>query len=173
MILPAGLRKLALTAHVTASVGWLGAVVAFLGLAIVGLTSEHPATVRGVYLVMEPVAWFVLVPLALASLLTGIVQSLGTAWGLFRHYWVVFKVLIAVIATAVLLIYLRTFRTMAAMAAAPGTDLDVVRNASPLLHAVLALLVLLVATVLAVYKPPGLTRYGWRKQREERSRSKW
>ena len=103
--------------------------------------------------------------------MTGIVQSLVTAWGLFRHYWVVFKLLIAVLATIVLLIYQRTFRAMAAVSADPSSDLDLVRNSSPLLHAALALLALLVATVLAIYKPRGLTRYGWRKQREERALS--
>jgi len=163
-----GLRKFLLTAHVVCSVGWLGAVVAFLGLAVVGLTSPDSRLVRGTYLVMEPTARLVLVPLAFASLLTGIVQSLGTAWGLFRHYWVVFKLVIAVFATIVLLTYMGTFRAMAGVAADPAADLDVVRNASPLLHAALALLVLLVATVLAVYKPAGPTPYGWRSQQERR-----
>jgi hypothetical protein len=163
------LRKVALTAHITSSVGWLGAVVAFLGLAVVGLTSQDAQTVRGAYLVMEPAAWFVLVPLAFASLLTGLVQSLGTKWGLFRHYWVLFKLLITIFSTIVLLIYMETFSVMAGVAADPSADLGVVRNASPGLHAALALLVLLVAAVLAVYKPRGMTRYGWRKQQEERT----
>lgn len=171
MIFPPGLRKLALTAHVTASVGWVGAVVAFLGLAAVGLGSEDPPTVRGAYLVMEPTARLVLLPLAFASLITGIVQSLGTAWGLFRHYWVSFKLLINLFATVILLIYMGTFREMARVAADPSSDLDLVRSASPALHATLALLILLVATVLAVYKPRGMTRYGWRKQREQVARS--
>lgn len=105
-----------------------------------------------------------LVPLAFASLLTGIVISLGTVWGVFRHYWVVFKLLIAVFATIVLLIYMGTFRLMAGVAADRSVDLAMVRNASPMLHAVLALLLLLVATELAVYKPRGMTPYGWRKQ---------
>lgn len=157
-----GLRKFVLTAHVATTVGWLGAVVAFLALAVVGLTSEDGLTVRGTYLVMEPVAWFVLVPLAFASLLTGIVQSLGTQWGLFRHYWVLFKLLITVFATAVLLMYMETFSYMAGVAADPSADLEMVRNASPMLHAALALLALLVATVLSVYKPRGMTRYGQR-----------
>ncbi|MGH7265792.1 MAG: DUF2269 domain-containing protein [Candidatus Rokuibacteriota bacterium] len=169
MTLTPGLRKFALTVHVGASVGWLGAVVVFLALGVVGLTSQDPPTVRGAYLVMEPAAWGVLVPLAFAVLLTGIVQSLGTTWGLFRHYWVVFKLLITVLATVVLLIYMETFRFMARVAADPTADLGVVRNASPALHAALALLVLFVATVLAVYKPQGLTRYGWRKQHERRT----
>ncbi len=168
MIMPPRLRKFALTAHVTSSVGWLGAVVVFLALAVVGLTSQDAQTVRGAYLVMEPAAWFVLVPLAFASLLTGIVQSLGTTWGLFRHYWVLFKFLITVFTTIVLLVYMETFSFMAGVAADPSADLGVVRNASPGLHAALGLLVLLVATVLAVYKPRGMTRYGRRKQQEER-----
>ena len=56
----------------------------------------------------------------------------------------------------------------AGVAADPSADLDVVRNASPSLHAALALLVLLVATVLVVYKPRGRSRYGRHKQQEER-----
>jgi uncharacterized membrane protein len=158
-------RKLVLTAHVTASVGWLGAVAGFLALSVVGLTSGDAETARGAYLVMEPAAWFVLVPLALASLLTGLVQALGTTWGLFRHYWVLFKLLINVLATLVLLTYMETFRVLAEVAADPSADLSVVRNPSPTLHAVAALLLLLAATTLAVYKPRGLTPYGRRKQR--------
>ena len=163
------LRKLALTAHVASSVGWLGAVVVFLALAVVGLTSGDARTVRAAYLVMEPAAWFVLVPLAFASLLTGIAQSLGTAWGLLRHYWVVFKLLINVASTVVLLLYMETFSFLARVAGDASADLGVVRNPSPLLHAALALLLLLAATALAVYKPRGLTRYGQRKQRERRT----
>jgi hypothetical protein len=166
MIMPPAVRKLALTAHVTASVGWTGAVLAFLGLAVVGLTHQDPQTVRGVYLVMEPTAWLVLLPLAFASLATGVIQGLGTTWGLFRHYWVVFKLVLTVFATTVLLIYMETFRVMASVAADPAADLALVRNSSPRLHAVLALFVLLTTTVLAIYKPRGLTPYGWRKQRE-------
>ncbi len=156
------LRKLALTAHVTSSVGWLGAVVAFLGLAVVGLTSQDAQTARGAYLVMEPAAWFVLVPLAFASLLTGLVMSLGTKWGLLRHYWVLFKLLLTGFATVVLLIYMETFSLMAGVAADSTADLGLVRDDSPVLHMVLALLVLFVATVLAVYKPRGMTWYGRR-----------
>jgi hypothetical protein len=166
-----GVRRAALTAHIAASVGWFGAVVAVLGLSVVGLVSGNAETVRGAYLVMEPVGWFVLVPLALASLLTGLVQSLGTTWGLFRHYWVVFKLLINLFATLVLLMYMRTldhFARLAAEPSLPGGDLSELRSPSPLLHAVLALLLLLVAATLAVFKPRGLTPYGHRKLRERR-----
>jgi hypothetical protein len=165
MMMSPAVRKFALTAHVTLSVGWVGAVVVSLALAILGLVSEDAQTVRGAYLVMEPAARSVLVPLAFASLVTGIIQGLGTTWGLFQHYWVLFKLVITVFATLILLVYMETFRVMASVAADPRAELDIVRNPSPVLHSVLALLVLLVATVLAIYKPRGLTPYGWRKQR--------
>jgi hypothetical protein len=168
MIMTPCLRKFTLTTHLTSSVGWAGAVIAFLALAVIGFTSPDEQTVRGAYLVMAPAAWLVLVPLAHASLLSGIALSLGTTWGLFRHYWVVLKLLITVFATVILLIYMGTFRQMAGIAADPVVDLGLVRNASPMVHAILALLLLLIATVLAVYKPLGVTPYGRRKQDDQR-----
>lgn len=162
MALSPGLRKLVLTVHVSASVGWLGAVVAFLALAVAGLASEDAARVRGSYVAMELIGWYALVPLALASMLTGLIQALGTHWGLFRHYWVVFKLLINLFATIVLLLYMQTLEHFARVAA--GNDLSALRSASPLLHAGAALALLLVATTLAVFKPQGLTPYGQRKQ---------
>ncbi len=84
-------------------------------------------------------------------------MSLGTAWGLFRHYWVVLKLLITVFATVILLTYMRTFRQMAGIAADPIVDLQTLRNASPIVHSILALILLTAATVLGVYKPFGMT----------------
>ena len=163
-----GLRRLTFTAHITSSVGWIGAVFVFLAVAVIGVTSQDERTVRGAYLVMAPAAWFVLVPLAHASLLSGIALSLGTTWGLFRHYWVVLKLLITAFSTVILLIYMGTFRQMAQVAADPVVDLADVRNASPVVHAILAFILLLAATVLGVYKPFGLTAYGRRKHDEQR-----
>ena len=110
MTFASALRTFTFTTHVTSSVGWLGALIAFLALAVIGLTSPDERTVRGAYLVMAPAAWFVLVPPAHASLLSGILLSLGTAWGLFRHYWVVLKLVITAFSTVILMIYMGTFR---------------------------------------------------------------
>jgi hypothetical protein len=164
-----GLRKLALTAHVTASVGWLGAVAGFLALAISSLISQDAQTVRSDYIAMELTARFVIVPLSFASLLTGLVQSLGTKWGVFRHYWVLAKLVINVFANIVLLIYMPTLVYLGGVAAEPALssdDLAMLRDPSPVLHSTAALVLLLVATVLGVYKPRGMTLYGWRKQQQ-------
>jgi len=165
----APLRRLALTAHVVASVGWLGALTAFLVLAIVGLTSRDPDLVRGVYLASEPLARYAIVPLAIAALATGVIESLITSWGLIRHYWVVVKLVITVVATLVLLVYLRTVDHVAGVAAS-GADLDAMRSPSFVLHAAAAIVLLLAATALAIHKPAGLTRHGWRRQRALRAR---
>jgi hypothetical protein len=163
-----GSRRFTFTTHVTSSVGWFGAALTLVALAVVGLTSDDEATVRGAYLLMAPAAWFVLVPLAHASLLSGIILSLGTAWGLFRYYWVAVKLGLTVFATAILLIYMRTFQQMAGVAADPAVDLAAVRNASPIVHGILALVVLVSATVLGIYKPFGMTERGRRAMGERR-----
>lgn len=161
------LRKFALTAHVTSSVGWFGAVASFLALALAGLTSSNEQTVRGAYLAMELTGWVVIVPLGIASLLTGLVQSLGTAWGLFRHYWVVAKLLITLLATALLLLHMQPVGHLAdAVLAASlahgelaGLRIQMVADAAA------ALVALLTAVALSIYKPSGLTEYGRRRLR--------
>ena len=167
------LRKLALTTHVTVSVGWLGAVACFLALAIAGLTSADGQLVRSIYLAMELTGWLVIVPLSVASLLTGLVQSLGTTWGLFRHYWVLMKLLINILATILLLVHMQPTSRIAGVAAEAPLSSATLRGLRTQLvvDAGAALLALLVATTLSVYKPRGITPYGWRKQREQRTAS--
>ena len=160
------LRKLALTVHITTSVGWLGAVASFLALAVTGLTSQDAQMVRAVYMATEPITWFVIVPLSIASLLTGLVQSLGTEWGLLRHYWVVVKLLITIFSTLLLLVHTQPIGLLA------GVAREMTLSSVPVgqlqfqltVDAGAALLALLVATTLSVYKPRGMTRYGWRKR---------
>jgi hypothetical protein len=170
MTMPPGLRTFALTLHVTFSVGWLGAVVAYLALAVAAVTRQDALTVRAAWIAMELIGWFAIVPLSVASLLSGLVQSLGTPWGLFRHYWVLFKLLLTVVATIVLLLHMPTVSFLAGVAAA--TDKAHLGGlASQLFHAGGGLLVLLVITTLSVVKPRGMTPYGWRKQHAQRTRS--
>jgi len=168
MAMTSGLRKFAPTIHVTSSVGWLGAVGAFLALAIAGVGSEDAQIVRAAFLAMHLTTWFVIVPLCLAALLTGIVQSLGTTWGLFRHYWVVTKLLLTVLATLILLVHTQPIDRVAAVAAQTTLAIGDLRQLRFQLvgDACGALFVLLVTTALSVYKPWGMTPYGLRKQNE-------
>ncbi|WP_455356658.1 hypothetical protein [Streptomyces sp. SYSU K217416] len=163
---PPRLRKITLTLHVTSSVGWLGAVAAFLALAIAGLTSSAPQTMRGAYVAMDVVGWYVIVPFSVACLLTGLMQSFGTVWGLLRHYWVVAKLLITVVATVLLLVHMQPVGHLAdaaARAALAGGELEGMR-VQLIADAAVALLVLLTAAALSVFKPRGMTRYGRRRR---------
>ncbi len=172
MIMPPRLRKLALAVHITFAVSWIGAVAGYIALDVAAATSQDAQTLRAAYLAMELIAWYVIVPLALASLLTGLIMSLGTKWGLFRHYWVLISLLLTITATIVLLMEAQTISYFADIAADPTTSGDDLRAlGSTLVHSVGGTVVLLVILVLNVYKPRGMTRYGWRKQHERRKGS--
>jgi uncharacterized membrane protein len=169
MTLSPPLRKLVLAIHLTCSVGWLGAVVAYLAMDLTVATSKDPGLVRAAWIGMGMVVSSVIVPLALASLATGLVIALGTKWGLFRHWWVLISFVLTVLATVVLLSEAGLVSSMAALASTPSTPDHRLLNAPPtLLHSIGGLVVLMVIQVLNVYKPQGLTPYGWRKQEELR-----
>ena len=164
-----GLRKFTLAVHLTVSVGWIGAVAGYLALDVATVTSQRAHVLRAAYIGMDLIARKAIVPLAFAALITGIVMSVATKWGLFRHYWVVISLLLTVIATVVLLVETQTVSRLADIAAAPTTSTDDLRALpSTLVHSVGGTLVLLVILVLNIYKPRGVTRYGWRKQQQQR-----
>lgn len=166
--MPPAVRKLALATHLTTAVGWVGAVVAYLVLDVVVATSDDPSLVRPAWIAMGLIASWAILPLAIASLLTGLVMSLGTKWGLLRHWWVLISFLLTVGATGVLLSEARVIGDSAATAADPTTSADELLSLpSTLPHSVGGLAVLLIVQMLNVYKPQGVTPYGWRKQREE------
>lgn len=124
--------------------------------------SDDVQVARAAMIAMDLSAWFVILPLALASLATGIFQALGTPWGLVRHYWVLFKLALTVIATAVLLTKLGPIGELARAAMLSTFTLDGLsdlRN-SMVVHATGGLFVLLIVAALAVFKPAGRTRIG-------------
>jgi hypothetical protein len=152
-------RKFTLLAHVLSSVGWIGAVAAFLALAVTGLMSPNPLAARAVYIAMEPVTSWVIVPLAIASLVTGLVLSLGTRWGLLRHYWVIFKLLISSFSLPLLFLHTGIIHRVAAAAMVGGiSPADLRQDRVQLVVAAVASLGALVgATLLSIYKPKGVT----------------
>ena len=158
------LRKFALAIHLTFSVGWIGAVVAYLALGVAAVTTDDADTIRASWTGMEVIGWYAIVPLAVGSLLTGLVMALGTRWGLFRHYWVLISFVVTMFATAVLVLHMPTVSSMADVARdADRATLDSLGG--DLSHPGIGLVLLLGVQVLNIYKPQGMTRYGWRKQR--------
>ncbi len=167
MTLSPPLRKLVLTTHVITSVGWLGAVLAYLVLDLTATLGDDPQAVRAAFIAMRITVVYSIVPLAIASVLVGIINALGTPWGLFRHYWVMVKLLLTLFATAILLLETQSISYMAEVAK-NGAALRTLPGSLP--HSIGGLVVLVTVTILAIYKPPGVTPYGWRRQQEQRAR---
>jgi hypothetical protein len=162
MPLSASYRKGMLLLHILASSGWIGSVAAFLVLAITGF--YDPTFPAGVYVAMEAIASWLIVPLAFLSLLTGVFLTLGTQWGLFRHYWILFKFLINLVSLPILLLHTTIIHRVAG--AARLHELSAMRLREDRLQLVVAslaaLVALFVALLLSVYKPKGVTGYGRR-----------
>jgi hypothetical protein len=155
-------RKLTLTTHVLSSIGWVGALAVFFAHAVVSYASQDVQLVRAACLAMGVAAWFVILPLGLTSFVTGLVEGLGTAWGLFRHYWVLFKLALTLFATTVLLLKLAPISVLSNAATSPdfsGSSLVDLRL-SMVIHAAGGMIVLALIAALAVYKPAGLTPFG-------------
>ena len=150
------------------SVGWIGAVVGYLALGVAAVTTEELGTVRAAWIGMEVTGWYAIVPLAAASLVTGLVLALGTKWGLFRHYWVVISFALTLFSTGILILHMFDVTEMADAAQdADGAALEALGG--DLSHPGIGLVILLFVQVLNIYKPQGLTKYGWRKQQARRA----
>jgi hypothetical protein len=160
------LRKFSLITHVTLATGWIGAAAAYLVLVVAAMISDDLLTLRAAWIAMELIGWYLIVPLALASLISGLVMSLGTPWGLFRHYWVIASFGLTIVATAVLLGHMPTVSTVARAAVEPEMANVAALHAGlrgELLHAGVGILILFVIEGLNFYKPSGMTAYGRRK----------
>jgi hypothetical protein len=168
MVMSSGVRKFALSAHLTCSIGWIGAVVAYIALGVVAVRAQDTEAIRASWIAMSVTGSYVIVPLALASFVTGLVMALGTKWGLFRHYWVIFSLFLTLFSVVVLLEHMPGINAVAAMA--KDADPTVLSGlGGDLGHPSIGLGILLVVQFLNLYKPRGMTRYGQRKQERERT----
>jgi hypothetical protein len=166
MPMPPARRRAMLALHIVCSVGWLGAAAAYLALGVAAEVTMQPQIVRAAWIGMELSGWFVIVPLACLAFLTGLVLSLGTPWGLLKHYWVVIALVLTTLSLAVLLLHMPSVSTLAGLART-ADDAAASQLGGDVLHPALGLLVLIVITALNVHKPRGLTPYGQHKQTKE------
>lgn len=169
MTMTPSLRKFMLTVHITFSVGWLGAVAVFFAHSIAGLSSDNTMIVRAAYLAMNLSAWLIILPACIGALLTGIIQSVGTQWGLFKYYWIVVKLLLTISATILLLVHMQPINFMAGIVLTGSLTTTEHRGVQVqlIVDAGAALLVLLATTTISVYKPWGMTLYGAIKLRKK------
>ena len=160
-LMPPRVRKSLLTVHVLSSVGWVGAVAAFLVLAVAGYSTSDNQLAAGIYVSLSLMVWWLIIPLSVVSLVGGVVQALGTSWGLLRHYWVVVKLLLTTGATALLFLHTLIVDRAAAEAVAGITGAGASSMKLQLvIDSAAALVVLILLTILSTVKPRGITPLG-------------
>ncbi|MBC7844298.1 MAG: hypothetical protein H7099_18445 [Gemmatimonadaceae bacterium] len=152
------------TAHIVASLGWLGAILAYLALAVAGLFGDDLTVVRSAYRSMALIGWWVILPCSVGALITGAYKSWDTAWGVFRHWWIIAKIGLTCLGLTVLIKHLFTVSEVADAVSLTSFQTSGLRleRLQLLLHAIGGLLVVCAATVLSVIKPWGLTAIGQR-----------
>ena len=156
-------RRILLTLHVALSVGWLGASMVMLTLAIAARAGRPGQDARSAYWAMHLLADSLLVPLSLSVLLVGIVVAVTTPWGLLRHRWVLVKliatcgaVLLSLAALPAMTSVAYRYAIMGELAAerSAGTRLIIAGSVSVVLY--------LSLTAISILKPWGRTARGQR-----------
>jgi hypothetical protein len=167
--MPRSLRKLVLTVHVVVSVGWIGIEAGLLALGLTGLYTRDPEVLRAAYVAMGIFGGIFLVPVSMGTLVTGVLLSVGTPWGLIRHYWVLVKFVltVALVASGILVLNRSLQEAAVRVSEVPlstltSADVGVLRF-QIIASVSVALLLLVTATTLSVYKPWGRTWFGRRK----------
>jgi hypothetical protein len=144
-------RKVALTVHVLASVGWFGVAVVLAFCVLVAGNTADRTLALALYRTMQTAPWLS-IPVGVAAVASGATLGLGTTFGLIRHWWVVAKIAIA---TAVIVTDAVLFRTLAHHAVVTG------HSPRPLYGISIAhVVVLAIAVMVSVFKPRGLTPWG-------------
>lgn len=168
------MRKVVLAAHVIVSFGLLGLSSAMLVLGAVAATTPNPETARAAYLSMGIFTRGVIQPVAIGALATGVVLSLGTPWGLFRHAWIVAKLAltVATILCGIFVVSPTLQRALAATAIGGAPLADQSSWSAPALLVAASganVLMLGAATAISVFKPWGTLARRGRPAREEPS----
>lgn len=153
------LRSLLLPVHVILGVGWAGAVAVFLALAVTGVGGDD-VIVRAAAIAMDVTARYVITPLSVAAPATGLLLALGTRWGVLKHYWLVFKLVLTIPSTALLTLHMGPIRQIADVAinGGPMATVAALRQQTAL-DASIALAVLVAVAALGVIKPRGTTPF--------------
>lgn len=89
-------RRVWLTLHVGISAGWLGVSLTMTVLALTAQFANSHSVRHGAYELLHLIDWRAAIPSMFLTIITGLVVSLGTKWGLVRHWWVLTKFAISV-----------------------------------------------------------------------------
>ena len=161
-------RKALVAAHAIAAASWIGIALTFVAMSVVAMSTNDIHLTQAIYELMATFDITLLPWANFATFLTGIALSITTKWGLIRYYWVAAKIAIAVgilmMAFGFLHESLETAGAQAAALAATGGAAAQLSGASDVVlwGFGCAMLSLVGALLLSLYKPGGRTRRGRR-----------
>lgn len=158
-------RHVVLIVHIVSSVAWIGVNLAMLALVVAGLTSSSGQVVavaqQAVTIIVPPVV----PPLAIATVVSGVVLGIGTRWGLITHRWVTIKLALSLVMLVLVFVALLP-GALGADTPDPTQSADALRAQTDIgqmiFPPVVSSIALIVATVLSVTKPGGTTRWARR-----------
>jgi hypothetical protein len=152
LTLSASWRKLLLSLHVATTVSILGMDLVLLTLGIASLGGADPRTIYPAASLVD--AWLV-APLAVLSLGTGLLLGVLTPWGVFRYWWVTIKLAVTIVLTGIVLFVLipRLGMVAASVTVSDAGPLSIGQRAPLVLAPALASSLLLLNVVLAIFKP--------------------
>lgn len=161
-------RRALLVVHVITSAGWLGLTLGLLALGVTAVITDSPMVTEASYRSMKVFADWLITPISLLTLLTGLVLSLGTPWGLAQHRWVFIKFWMTLVTTTLSIFALRPEITAAVThAIAKGA---VAEQYVLIIAPSVSLSAYTFMTVISVLKPWGLTQRGQRLRAHARRR---
>jgi hypothetical protein len=145
-------RNALLSLHIAATAGALGMDLVMFALALAGWLGSNPLTV---YPAAQLIAAWVLAPAAVTALATGLILTRITAFRITKNFWVAAKFTITIaLNAAVFFSLLPKLRALAEAASGPQAEaISDTERLFPLLAGAGASSLLLVAIVLAVFKP--------------------
>ena len=155
-------RKGVLVVHIVAAGAWFGIDVAMAVVVFTALTSDDEATKALCYRALDLFVVWPLFTSWLISLGSGVLLGLGTPYGLLRYWWVAIKLVLNLILTALVLIALRPEVSSLAEVGRRSASGEVVTfmEDNIIYPPIVSPTALLIAFVLAVFKPWGRIRRG-------------
>jgi len=86
----AGAQKWLKAVHLIFAAAWVSSGIAMITIQL-SLTPEGGGELYGILRTVKFIDDFLIIPGALGTLLTGLIYSIWTNWGFFRHHWITVK----------------------------------------------------------------------------------
>lgn len=157
-------KKWWLSAHLLFSAIWLGVTVTFLILSINIFLANDMQTIKAYYtsmLILEQTAGRVSI---IGTVITGLILSIFTKWGLFKFNWIITKEIMTILCMALgfIFIYVWTLKGID-LSNEFHHDVFIVNHYQLIIGIIIQLLLLATMFILSVFKP-----WGQRKQKKGR-----